>query len=755
MGLDEDALEYHRTEPPGKLEIATTKPTNTQRDLQLAYSPGVAAPCLEIDENPADAYEYTAKGNMVGVVSNGTAVLGLGDIGAQASKPVMEGKGVLFKRFADIDVFDVELDEHDTQAFIDAVAAMEPTFGGINLEDISAPECFTMEEQLRERMDIPVFHDDQHGTAIISGAALLNAAEISGKSLEDMRIVFSGAGASAIATARFYVSLGAKKENILMCDSSGIITEERAEAGDLNEYKRQFARDVPEGDLADAMDDADVFVGLSIGGIVDQEMVRSMNENPVIFAMANPDPEITYEDAKDARDDTVIMGTGRSDYPNQVNNVLGFPFIFRGALDARATDINEEMKRAAAEALAELARQDVPDEVVKAYGDQPLQFGPEYIIPKPVDPRVLFEVAPAVAEAAMESGAARRELDLDEYVERLEARLGKSREMMRVVLNKAQSDPKRLALAEGANEKMIRAAFQLQEQGIAEPVLIGEREEIETTRADLGLEFEPEIVDPENGDYEEYAERLYELRRRKGITRSEASELIENDTNYLASVMVEQDEADAMLTGLTHHYPSALRPPLEVIGTAPDADYAAGVYMLTFKNQVVFCADTTVNLDPDSDVLSEVTKHTASLARDFNIEPRAALLSYSNFGSVENEGTAKLRDAVGDLHDDPEVDFPVDGEMQADTAVVEDILEGTYDFADLEDPANVLVFPNLEAGNIGYKLLQRLGGADAIGPMLVGMDKPVHVLQRGDEVKDIVNLGAAAVVDAQQQEEAE
>ncbi|QLH77988.1 NADP-dependent malic enzyme [Halosimplex rubrum] len=755
MGLDEDALEYHRTEPPGKLEIATTKPTNTQRDLQLAYSPGVAAPCLAIDENSADAYEYTAKGNMVGVVSNGTAVLGLGDIGAQASKPVMEGKGVLFKRFADIDVFDVEMDEHDTQAFIDAVAAMEPTFGGINLEDISAPECFVMEEQLRERMDIPVFHDDQHGTAIISGAALINAAEISGKSLEDMRIVFSGAGASAIATARFYVSLGAKKENILMCDSSGIITEERAEAGDLNEYKRQFARDVPEGDLADAMDDADVFVGLSIGGIVSQEMVRSMNENPVIFAMANPDPEITYEDAKDARDDTVIMGTGRSDYPNQVNNVLGFPFIFRGALDVRATDINEDMKRAAAEALAELARKDVPDEVVKAYGDQPLQFGPEYIIPKPVDPRVLFEVAPAVAEAAMESGAARTELDTDEYVERLEARLGKSREMMRVVLNKAQSDPKRLALAEGANEKMIRAAFQLQEQGIAEPVLIGERDEIEATRDDLGLEFEPEVVDPENGDYEEYAERLHELRQRKGITRSEASELVENDTNYLASVMVEQDDADAMLTGLTHHYPSALRPPLEVIGTAPDADYAAGVYMLTFKNQVVFCADTTVNLDPDSDVLSEVTKHTASLARDFNIEPRAALLSYSNFGSVENEGTAKLRGAVSDLHDDPEVDFPVDGEMQADTAVVEDILNGTYDFADLEDPANVLVFPNLEAGNIGYKLLQRLGGADAIGPMLVGMDKPVHVLQRGDEVKDIVNLGAAAVVDAQQQEDEE
>jgi len=753
MGLDEDALEYHRTEPPGKIEISTTKPTNTQRDLQLAYSPGVAAPCRRIHENPDDAYEYTTKANMVGVVSNGTAVLGLGDIGAQASKPVMEGKGVLFKRFADIDVFDIELDEHDTDAFIDAVAAMEPTFGGINLEDISAPECFTMESELRERMDVPVFHDDQHGTAIISGAALINAADLSGKSLEDMRIVFSGAGASAIATARFYVSLGAKKENILMCDSSGIITEERAAAGEVNEYKQEFARDVPEGDLADAMDDADVFVGLSVGGIVDQEMVRSMNENPIIFAMANPDPEIDYEAAKAAREDTVIMGTGRSDYPNQVNNVLGFPFIFRGALDVRATDINEDMKLAAAEALAELARQDVPDEVVKAYGDQPLQYGPEYIIPKPVDPRVLFQVAPAVAKAAIESGAARKELDTDAYVERLEARLGKSREMMRVVLNKAKNDPKRLALAEGTDEKMIRAAFQIQEQGIANPVLIGESEEIEQTTKRLGLEFDPEIVDPENGDYEEYAERLHEIRRRKGITRSEASELVENDTNYLASVMVEQDDADAMLTGLTHHYPSALRPPLEVIGTAPDAEYAAGVYMLTFRNRVLFCADATVNLDPGADVLSEVTKHTANLARDFNVEPRAALLSYSNFGSVENEGTAKLRDAVADLHGDPEVDFPVDGEMQADTALVEDILNGTYDFADLEDPANVLVFPNLEAGNIGYKLLQRLGGAEAIGPMLVGMDKPVHVLQRGDEVKDIVNLAGVAVVDAQQQEE--
>jgi malate dehydrogenase (oxaloacetate-decarboxylating)(NADP+) len=749
MGLDDDARDYHRSDPPGKIAISTTKPTNTQRDLSLAYSPGVAAPCLDIAEDADRAYEYTAKGNLVGVVSNGSAVLGLGDIGAQASKPVMEGKGVLFKRFADIDVFDVELDEADTDAIVDAVSAMEPTFGGINLEDIKAPECFEIENRLREEMSIPVFHDDQHGTAIISGAALINACEVIDKPLDDLDVVFSGAGASAIATARFYVSLGADPEKITMCDSSGIITTARAEAGDVNEYKQEFARDRPEGDLADAMAGADVFVGLSVGDIVDQEMVRSMAENPIVFAMANPDPEIGYEEAKAARDDTVIMATGRSDYPNQVNNVLGFPFIFRGALDVRATDIDEEMKRAAAEALAELARQDVPDAVVKAYGDQPLQFGPEYLIPKPVDPRVLFEVAPAVAQAAMDSGCARQDIDVDAYVERLEARLGKSREMMRVVLNKAKSDPKRLALAEGTDEKMIRAAYQIQEQGIAEPVLVGDREEIEQTARRLGLEFDPTVADPRSDDTEAYADRLYELRQRKGITRSEAGELVRRDSNYFASVMVEEGDADAMLTGLTHHYPSALRPPLQVIGTAEDAEYAAGVYLLTFKNRIVFCADATVNLDPDAETLAEITKHTADLARRFNVEPRAAMLSYSNFGSVDNEGTRKPREAVSLLHDDPTVDFPVDGEMQADTAVVEDILTDTYDFADLDETANVLVFPNLEAGNIGYKLLQRLGGAEAIGPMLVGMDKPVHVLQRGDEVKDIVNLAGVAVVDAQ------
>ncbi len=752
MTLEDDSLEYHRADPPGKIEIATTKPTNTQRDLSLAYSPGVAGPCREIAEDPEKAYDYTAKGNLVGVVSNGSAVLGLGDIGATASKPVMEGKGVLFKRFADVDVFDVELDIADVDAFCEAVAAMEPTFGGINLEDIKAPECFEIENRLQDEMDIPVFHDDQHGTAIINGSGLINAADIVDKDLGDMKVVFSGAGASALATAHFYVSLGVERENITLCDSTGIITEDRAEAGDVNEYKREFARDVADGDLADAMEGADVLVGLSAGGIVSPEMVRSMADNPIIFAMANPTPEIGYEEGKNARDDTVIMATGRSDYPNQVNNVLGFPFIFRGALDVRASEINQEMKVACAEALAELARQDVPDAVLKAYGDEPLQFGPEYILPKPVDPRVLFEVAPAVAKAAMESGAARDEVDLEEYRNELEARVGKSREMMRIVVNKAKQDPKRIALAEGEDEKMIRAAYQLSEQGIADPVLLGDADAIAGTVADLGLDYEATVVDPTTGEYDEYADRLHELRKRNGITRSEAGDLIRNNTDYLGSVMVDQGDADAMLTGLTHHYPSALRPPLQVIGTADDAEYVSGVYMLTIGNRVVFFADVTVNRETDADVLAETTRHTADLARQFNVDPRAALLSYSNFGSVDDETTQAPREAAAMLRDDPAVDFPVDGEMQADTALVEEMLTDTYEFSELDEAANVLVFPNLESGNIGYKLLQRLGDAEAIGPMLVGMDEPVHVLQRGDEVKDIVNLASVAVVDAQQRE---
>ncbi|WP_277540049.1 NADP-dependent malic enzyme [Haloarcula laminariae] len=752
MTLEEDALDYHRRPPSGKVEISTTKSTSTQRDLSLAYSPGVAAPCREIDEDGTRAYDYTAKGNLVGVVSNGSAVLGLGDIGAQASKPVMEGKGVLFKRFADIDVFDIELELDDPDAFVQAVAGMGSTFGGINLEDISAPDCFEIEQRLREQMDIPVFHDDQHGTAIISGAALLNAVEITGKELSDLEVTFAGAGAAATATARFYVSLGIPRENITMCDEHGILSERRARADELSEYTEPFAQGVDDGALADAMAGADVFVGLSVGGIVSPEMVRSMAEDPVIFAMANPDPEIEYETAKSARDDTVIMATGRSDYPNQVNNVLGFPFIFRGALDARATEINEPMKRAAAEALADLARQDVPDAVVKAYDDDVLQFGPDYLIPKPLDQRVLYEVTPAVAEAAMESGVARRDLDLDDYREQLEARLGKSREMMRVVLNKAKSDPKRVALAEGENERIIRAASQMTDEGIADPVLVGDESEIQRTVDELGLDFDAAVADPSDAEWDHYAEELHRRRRRKGLTQGEAAELVSSDPDYFASMMVEMDDADAMLSGLTHQYPSALRPPLEVIGTADDADYAAGVYMLTFRNRVIFCADTTVNLDPSAEVLAEVTKHTAELARRFNVEPRAALLSYSDFGSVDNDGVAKPRNAVSMLREDPQADFDVDGEMQADTAVVEEMLAGTYGFADLDGPANVLIFPNLEAGNIGYKLLQRLGGAEAIGPMLVGMDKPAHVLQRGDEVKDIVNLAGVAVADAQQRD---
>ena len=747
MGLDEDALEYHASDPPGKLEIATTKPTSTQRDLSLAYSPGVAAPCRAIRDDEEAVYTYTGKGNLVGVVSNGTATLGLGDIGPTASKPVMEGKGVLFKRFADVDVFDIELDHDDPAAMVESIAAMEPTFGGINLEDVAAPECFEIEQQLRERTSIPVFHDDQHGTAIISGAALLNAVDITGKDLSELTVVFAGAGAGAIATARFYESLGVPAEQILMVDSEGIITDTRAAAGEVNEYKAEFARSVPEGGLAEAMAGADVFVGLSVGGIVDQEMVRSMAPNPVVFAMANPDPEIGYQEAKEAREDTVIVATGRSDYPNQVNNVLGFPFIFRGALDVRATEINEPMKVAAARAIADLAREDVPDAVVDAYGDEPLQFGPEYIIPKPIDPRVLFEVAPAVAEAAVESGAARREIDLEAYPETLEARLGKTRELMRVVLNKAQRDPKRIVLAEGTDEKIIRAAYQLADQGIAEPVLVGDRQTIAETTERLGLSFEPEVVDPATADLDRYAQRLYELRHRKGITREEAANLI-TDGNYLASVMVETGDVDAMLTGLTYHYPSALRPPLQIVGTEDGVEYAAGVYMLAVENRVVFFADATVTQAPNEDALVEIAEHAATVARRFGVDPRVALLSYSDFGSADTVGTRRVRRAADRLRDHPDVSFPVDGEMQADTAVAEDGLEA-FSFAALEEPANVLVLPNLEAGNIGYKLLQQLGGAEAVGPMLAGMDEPVHVLQRGDDVADIVNLAAVAVVDAQ------
>ena len=749
MTMEQDALEYHQYPIPGKLEINPTKPCLTQRDLSLAYTPGVAAPCREIEADPLKAFQYTARGNLIAVVTNGTAVLGLGDIGALAGKPVMEGKSLLFKSFSDIDAIDIELDSHDPEAIIAAVKLMEPTFGGINLEDIKAPECFVIEERLKAEMDIPVFHDDQHGTAIISGAALLNGLELVDKRIEDVRIVTSGAGASALATMRFYVALGARRENIVMCDSQGPITPGR---DDLSEYKREFANDSDAADLAEALADADVFVGLSVGGLVTQEMVRRMADKPIVFAMANPDPEISFEAAREARPDAVVA-TGRSDYPNQVNNVLGFPFIFRGALDVRSRAINEAMKVAAARSLAELAKEDVPDAVVKAYGLEGLTFGPDYLIPKPLDPRVLLWEAPAVARAAIETGVARVDLDIERYVERLEARLGKSRELMRVVFNKARSRPKRIALAEGEHPKMIRAAHQLVEERVAHPVLLGDARRIRERAQSIHIDLDGvEIIHPRTStERQRYAERLYELRRRKGVTLTEAYDLLANP-NYYGSVMLELDEVDGLISGLSFHYPEVLRPPLQVFGTRPSNTIAAGVYLVTIRSRAFLFADTSVNIEPTSEQLAEIAMLTAELARGFDMDPRVAMLSFSNFGSTRNARTKVVRDAV-DLVRRDAPSLTIDGEMQVDTALVESILTETYPFNRLKKPANVLIFPTLEAGNIAYKLMQRLADAEIVGPILVGMRKPVHILQRGDEVKDIVNLAALAVVQAQEHAE--
>jgi malate dehydrogenase (oxaloacetate-decarboxylating)(NADP+) len=744
--LDREALEYHRKAPRGKIEIVPTKPCLTQHDLALAYTPGVAAPCRAIQQNPEDAFLYTAKGNLVAVITNGTAVLGLGNIGALAGKPVMEGKVVLFKRFADLDAIDLELNTEDPELFIQAVKLMEPSFGGINLEDIKAPECFTIEERLRREMRIPVFHDDQHGTAIISGAALLNALELVNKKIESVRIVFSGAGAAAIATARFYRLLGARLDNILMSDIHGVVRPDRTPPPDS--VQQEFAAATDCCTLAEALVGADVFVGLSVGGIVSPDMVRSMAPQPIIFALANPDPEIGYSEVKEARPDAIIA-TGRSDFPNQVNNVLGFPFIFRGALDARATEINEPMKIAAAQALAALAREDVPDAVVKAYGLPSLHFGPDYLIPKPLDPRVLLRVAPAIAGAAMATGVARVNLNLDRYQEALEARLGRSREMMRIVFNKAKTEPKRIVLAEGEHEKMIRAAHQLVHDRVARPILLGDHELIARRAATMLLELEGiEIIDPaESNQRERYARHLLQLRERKGVTQREADELILSP-DYYAAVMVDLDDADGMISGLTAHYPDALRPPLQIIRAAPDTHTAAGVYLVTTRHHVLFFADTTVNIDPSPETLAEIAILTARLAKSFEIEPRIAMLSFSNFGSVRHPRADKVRQAV-DILLKRAPELHVDGEMQANTALVEQILNRTYPFNRLGGQANILIFPSLEAGNIGYKLVQNLAQAEVIGPILVGMRKPVHVLQRDDEVKDIVNLAALAVLEAQ------
>jgi malate dehydrogenase (oxaloacetate-decarboxylating)(NADP+) len=744
--LDIEALEYHRRAPHGKLEVVPTKPCFTQHDLALAYTPGVAAPCRAIQQNPEDSFLYTGRGNLVAVITNGTAVLGLGNIGALASKPVMEGKALLFKRFADLDSIDLELDTEDPEEFIRAVRLMEPSFGGINLEDIKAPECFVIEERLRAAMNIPVFHDDQHGTAIISGAALLNALELVGKRIEDVKIVFSGAGAAALASARYYLVLGAKLENILMVDIHGVVRPDREPAP--NSVQEQFAVQTSARTLTDALVDADVFVGLSAGGIVSAEMVMAMAPKPIIFALANPDAEIGYREAKAARPDAIVA-TGRSDFPNQVNNVLGFPFLFRGALDARATEINEAMKIAASRALAELAREDVPDAVAKAYGLGSLRFGPDYLIPKPLDPRVLLWVAPAVAQAAMESGVARVPLNMEKYPEELEARLGKSREMMRIVFNKAKSDPKRIVLSEGEHEKMIRAAYRLVDERIAQPILLGNAEIIAAKAAAMLLDLRGiQIIDPALSDRrEDYITRLLALRQRKGVARNEAEALI-SQPDYFASLMVDQNDAAGMVTGIDSHYSEGLRPPLQIIRAESGGHTVAGVYLVATRHKVLFFADTTVNIDPDPETLVEIALLTARLAQSFEIKPRIAMLSFSNFGSVRHPRADKMRRATEILRE-REPDLNVDGEIQANTALVAEILNGTYPFNRLGAEANILIFPSLEAGNIGYKLVQQLAQAEVIGPILVGMRKPVHVLQRGDEVKDIVNLAALAVLEAQ------
>ncbi len=748
----EEALAYHKLDGrPGKIEVKPTKPLSSQRDLSLAYSPGVAYPVLEIEKDPETAYEYTAKGNLVAVISNGTAILGLGNRGALASKPVMEGKGVLFKRFADIDVFDIEVDATDPDEFIRVVAAIAPTFGGINLEDIKAPECFYIEEKLKAMLDIPVFHDDQHGTAIISGAALLNALELAGKKAEDVKMVISGAGASAIACAKLAIKLGVRKENIIMVDSRGVIYKGRTER--MNPYKEEFAVETDARTLADAMKGADVFYGLSVAGVVTPEMVKSMAENPIIFAMANPDPEIPYEVAKEARPDA-IMATGRSDYPNQVNNVLGFPFIFRGALDVRARAINDEMKLAAAYALAALAKEDVPDSVLRAYGLESLHFGPEYIIPKPFDPRVLLWVAPAVAKAAMETGVARKHIDLDEYREQLALRQGKGEHIRHFFINSAKQvkPARRVVFAEGEEEKIVRAAAQVAEEGIAQPILIGRKAVIREKIERLGLRFEPTIVDPETcARKDDYAQALYKLRQRKGVTLKRAYKLL-HDPNVLAPMMVYMGDADAAVSGLTYEYPEVIRPALQIHHTAPGSRLAAGAYIMIVGKKVYIFTDATVNIDPSAEDLADIALLAADFARQLGLEPRVALLSFSNFGSTRHPMSEKVRRAV-DILREKAPDLAVDGEMQADTAVVAEIVDERYPFSRVKD-ANVLVFPDLEAANIAYKLLARLGKAEAIGPILLGMGAPVHVLQTGDQVRDIVNIVAVAVLDAARRAEA-
>jgi malate dehydrogenase (oxaloacetate-decarboxylating)(NADP+) len=743
----EDALDYHASGRPGKIAVVPTKPLNNQRDLALAYSPGVAAPCLEIETTPEDAYKYTAKGNLVAVVTNGTAVLGLGNIGALAAKPVMEGKANLFKQFADLDVFDLEVGSENPDDVIKFCQLLEPTVGGINLEDIRAPDCFYIEETLRKTMHIPVFHDDQHGTAIISGAALLNALEIVGKKIEKVRVVFSGAGAAAISTAEHYVRLGVPRENILLTDRQGVVYEGRP--GELDPYKAKFANKTKARTVADALVGADVFVGLSVAGAITGEMVAKMAKKPIVFALANPEPEILPDQIRAVRSDAIIA-TGRSDFPNQVNNVLGFPFIFRGALDARATTVNEEMKMAATRALAALAKEDVPESVSRLYGLRSVKFGPDYLIPFPFDPRVLLWVAPAVAWAAVASGVAKQMIDLETYREQLEARLGRARGIMRGIINRAVRDPKRVVFPEGEEPKIIRAARMIADEGIASPILLGQRSTIERIAEENHISLRDLVIeDPAKSDKrDKYADYLWQRRQRKGLSHGEAHQLLFNG-NYFGSVMVACGDADALLSGVGMHYPETIRPALQVIGAHPKAEIVSGLYMLVFEKHVIFCGDTTVNIDPTAEQLAQIAYSAGRIVRTFGITPKIAMLSFSNFGSVRHPEAEKVARAVAILRKrDPSL--IVDGEMQADTAMDENILRSGYPFSALKERANVLIFPNLSAGNIAYKLLHHLGGAAKIGPFLVGMNLPVHVLEQGADVQDIVNMAAVAVMDAQQ-----
>ena len=749
-GLREDALEYHASKPAGKITVVPTKPHGTQRELSLAYSPGVAYPCKEIETDPDNAYKYTSKGNLVAVVSNGTAVLGLGDIGALAGKPVMEGKGLLFKAFADIDVFDIEVDRTNVDEFVEAVKAIAPTFGGINLEDIKAPECFEIEQRLVTELDIPVMHDDQHGTAIISGAALLNGLEVVEKKIGSVKVVVSGAGASAISCAHHYVRLGVKPANIVLVDSKGILTKSRDQAGELNQYKAEFALDMEDGDLASAMEGADVFLGLSKGGIVSGEMVSKMAERPLIFALANPDPEISPDDVYAVREDAIVA-TGRSDYPNQINNVLGFPYIFRGALDVRSKEITEGMKMAATHAIAELAKQPVPDDVAAAYGGEQLQFGPEYLIPKPFDARVLIWEASAVAEAAVNEGVARvsaDEFDVERYREELESRLGLTRSIMRRVINIARKDKKRIVFSEGEDPTIIKAVSQCISEGICEPILLGQLERIEAVKEEMGLNFECETIDVRYDPRRRttYADELHNLRGRKGLTQEDAVRLLKSPT-YFAPMMVRMGDADGYLGGVSHHYPDIVKPCLHTIGPDPDSHRIVGMYMMTVNGQLMFIGDATINIYPDSRTLAEIAVQTAKVARRFGVKPKVAMLSFSNFGTSPELRTDRIEEAISIARElDP--DLIIDGPMQADTALVPDIQE-EYPFMAFEGAANVLICPNLASANIAYKLLQRIAGAEMTGPILEGLSRPAHVLQRGDSVREVVHMAAICAVDAQ------